>query len=64
MLPVLADMIAKAAERTQLWVVTHSRDLTDLIADRTGARALTVVRPDGATTIEGLRFTGRMSEDD
>ncbi len=64
MLPALADMIAKAAERTQLWVVTHSRELADLIADRTGARALTVVRLDGATTIEGLRLTGQMSDDD
>lgn len=64
MLPALADMITKAAERTQLWVVTHSRELADLIGDRTGARALTVVRPDGATTIEGLRLTGRMSDDD
>lgn len=63
MLPALADMIAKAAERTQLWVVTHSRELADLIADRTGARALTVVRPDGATTIEGLKLTGRISDD-
>ncbi|PLP56731.1 ATPase [Mesorhizobium loti] len=63
MLPALADMITKAAERTQLWVVTHSRELADLIADRTGVRALTVVRPDGATNIEGLRLTGQISND-
>ena len=44
MLPSLADMIARAAERTQVWVVTHSRELADLVHERTGSRALTVVR--------------------
>lgn len=58
MLPALADMIAKAAARTQLWVVTHSRDLAELVRERTGARALTVIRVEGATTVEGMRPTG------
>lgn len=64
MLPSLADMIARAAERTQLWVVTHSRELADLVRDRTGSRALTVVRLEGATMIEGMRATGLMPDDD
>ncbi|MDR7221347.1 AAA family ATPase [Aminobacter aminovorans] len=64
MMPALADMIAKAAERTQVWIVTHSRELADLVRDRTGARPLTVVRNDGATTIEGMRITGQMDDDD
>lgn len=64
MMPALADMIAAAAERTQVWIVTHSRELADLVRDRTGARSMTVVRNDGATMIEGMRFTGQMSEDD
>lgn len=64
MMPALADMIAKAAERTQVWVVTHSRELADLVRDRTGARPLTVVRNDGATTIEGMRITGQMDDGD
>lgn len=62
MMPALADMIAAAAERTQVWIVTHSRELADLIWERTGARALTVVRRHGATTIERMRLTG--AEDD
>lgn len=64
MMPALADMIARAAERTQVWVVTHSRELADLVHDRTGSRALTVVRNEGATTIEGMRITGQMDDDD
>lgn len=64
MLPALADMIARAAERTQLWVVTHSRELADLVHDRTGSRALTVVRLEGATMIEGMRPTGLRPGDD
>ncbi|WP_378947141.1 AAA family ATPase [Mesorhizobium sp. ANAO-SY3R2] len=64
MMPALADMIAAAAERTQVWIVTHSRELADLVRERTGARALTVMRRDGATTIEGMRATGMMPEED
>lgn len=64
MLPSLADMIARAAERTQVWVVTHSRELADLVHERTGSRALTVVRLEGATMIEGMRTSGLMPEDD
>jgi len=51
MLPALADMIARAAERTQVWVVTHSRLLADLIGERTGAMPMSVTRIAGATTV-------------
>ncbi|WP_271897530.1 AAA family ATPase [Candidatus Phyllobacterium onerii] len=64
MLPALADMISQAAERTQLWIVTHSRALADEISARTGVRAMTVVRQDGATSIEGLRLDGHFGDDD
>ncbi|MFJ7355308.1 AAA family ATPase [Phyllobacterium sp. NPDC097923] len=64
MLPALAEMIANAAERTQVWVVTHSRILADEIEARTGARALTVVRDHGATTIKGVRVSGGYADDD
>ncbi|MCX8569055.1 AAA family ATPase [Aminobacter sp. MET-1] len=64
MMPALAEMIAKAAERTQVWIVTHSRELADLVRDRTGARPLTVVRNEGATSIEGMRITGEMPDDE
>lgn len=63
MLPALADMIAQAAERGQLWIVTHSRVLADEITARTGVRALTVVRQDGATSIEGMKLRGGFEDD-
>lgn len=63
MLPALADMIAQAAERTQLWIVTHSHTLADEITARTGVRALTVVRKDGATSIEGMKLSGSFEDE-
>jgi len=59
LLPALAKVIGKAAERTQVWVVTHSRTLADSLAEETGVLPRTVVRKDGATWLEGLtRFVG------
>lgn len=63
MLPALADMIAQAAERTQLWIVTHSRLLAEEITARTGVRAMTVLRQDGATLIEGLKLSGGFDDE-
>ncbi|GAB1583330.1 AAA family ATPase [Phyllobacterium phragmitis] len=51
MLPALARMIARAAERAQVWVVTHSTVLADAIRDQTGARPAIVERQGGETTV-------------
>ena len=60
----LARLIAKAAERTQVWLVTHSERLAAAIA-QTGAGAIrTVTKCDGATTIEGLTRLGTFRDDD
>ena len=60
----LARLIAKAAERTQVWLFTHSERLAAAIA-RTGAGAIrTVTKRDGATTIEGLTRLGTFRDDD
>lgn len=60
----LAEMIVQAAERTQLWLVTHSERLAKAIED-TGAGAVrTVVKRDGATTIEGLTLMGTFRDDE
>ena len=63
MLPALAGMIARAAERTQVWVVTHSARLASLIADETGARVMVVVRENGATGIAGMRLGGGFADE-
>jgi predicted ATPase len=64
LLPALAATIVKAAERTQVWVVTHSRELADAIEERSGIAARTVIRRDGATWIEGLGNLGTFTDED
>ena len=60
----LAEMIVRAAERTQLWLVTHSERLAKAIED-TGAGAVrTVVKRHGATTIDGLTMLGTFRDDE
>lgn len=64
MLPALASMIESAAKESQVWVVTHSQVLTDAVSDLCGVRARRVIRPDGATSIEGLSLTGTIGDDE
>lgn len=64
LLPALAATIVKAAERTQVWVVTHSRELAGAIAERSGAVPREVVRRDGATWMEGLNQLGLFDDED
>jgi len=60
----LGRMVAQAAERTQVWLVTHSERLAQAI-DKTGAGAIrTVRRTNGATTIDGLTMLGTFRDDD
>lgn len=60
----LGRMIASASARTQIWLVTHSERLAEVIR-RSGAGAVrTVLKRDGATTIEGLTLLGTFRDDD
>ncbi len=63
LLPALARAMARAAERTQVWVVTHSGLLADAIADETGTAPHTVVRRNGSTWLDGLSEIGIFPED-
>ena len=63
LLPVLARTIVKAAERTQIWVVTHARDLADAIAAESGVIAREVVRTDDGTWLEGLNQIGLFTDE-
>ena len=58
LLPALARATAKAAERSQVWVVTHSQVLADAIAEETGITPRQAIRRDGGTSIEGLSELG------
>ncbi len=60
----LARLIANAAERTQVWVVTHSEPLAAALAEEGGIRPRTVVKQEGATWIKGLRLVGTFDDED
>lgn len=63
LLPHLARLIVKAAERTQIWVVTHSRLLADTIAEESGVVPREVIRRNGATWLDGLTQFGEFEDD-
>ena len=64
LLEPLARLLVRAAERTQVWLVTHSERLAAAVAEHAGVLPHTVVKRDGATWIEGLRLAGDFAEDE
>jgi predicted ATPase len=63
LLDPLARMIVRAAERTQIWVVTHSDRLAEAVARYGKVDPRTVVKRDGETWIEGLKLYGAFADD-
>ncbi|MFN3514718.1 MAG: AAA family ATPase [Phenylobacterium sp.] len=60
----LGALIAKASERTQVWLVTHSERLAAAV-EASGAGAVrTVLKRNGATAIEGLTPFGAFRDDE
>jgi predicted ATPase len=64
LLPPLARLIARAAGKTRIWIVTHSEALADAIREETGRPARRVVKENGATSIEGLKLTGEYRDEE
>lgn len=64
----LSRLIVRAAERTQVWVVTHSNRLADAVTTAGVGKVREVIKLDGATQILGLRrwgaFEGEKSRSD
>lgn len=60
----LARLVTRAAERSQIWLVTHSQALAEAIAEAGTGKVRTVQKRDGATWIEGLSLTGRFIDED
>jgi len=54
----LARLIAKAAERTQIWLVTHSERRAAALAKHGRVRPRSVIKKQGETWIEGLTLAG------
>lgn len=59
----LAGMVVNAAKRSQVWLVTHSERLAQAVNAAGGAMVRTVVKTDGATTIEGLKAWGEFEDE-
>lgn len=64
LLPPLARMIVQAAKRAQVLVVTHSEALAACIAAGGGVKVRTVLKQDGATSVEGLARWGEFQDDE
>jgi predicted ATPase len=64
LLEPLARTIARAAQRTQIWVVTHSERFADALAGSANVKPRTVIKRDGGTWIDGLKLYGEFDEDD
>ncbi len=64
LLPPLARLIARAAFKTRIWIVTHSETLADAISEQTGKPPRRVVKEAGATWIEGLKLTGEYRDEE
>jgi len=64
LLEPLARLIAGAAERTQVWLVTHSERLAAALARYGRVQPRTEIKKEGETWIEGLKLTGSFAEDE
>lgn len=64
LLPPLARLIARAAQKSRIWIVTHSEAFAASLLEETGKKARRVIKRDGATEIEGLKLTGAFSDED
>ena len=64
LLPPLARLIGQAAQKSRIWVVTHSDAFAAALKEETGKKARRVVKCDGATEIEGLKLTGAFCDDE
>ena len=60
----LADLVARAAQRSQVWLVTHSDRLAAAIAARDCGKVRVVTKVAGATQIEGLKPWGAFADDE
>lgn len=58
LLEPLAKVIAMASQRSQIWLVTHSDQLAEHLANHAGAYPKRIFKENGQTRIDGLKITG------
>lgn len=64
LLAPLARLVARAAQKSRIWIVTHSETFAAALLEETGKKARRVIKRDGATEIEGLKLTGEFRDED
>lgn len=64
LLPPLARLIAQAAQRARVWIVTHSDALAAALHEETGKKPRRVIKEDGETGIEGLSMAGTFRDEE
>lgn len=64
LLAPLARLIAKASRRADIWIVTHSEHLMDALRSESSVPLRRVIKPNGATTIEGLAIGGEYRDEE
>ncbi len=64
LLDPLARLVAKASERAQIWLVTHSEPFAGALRKYGAVEPLTVIKRRGETWIEGLKLIGSFSDDE
>ncbi|MDF2114953.1 AAA family ATPase [Roseiarcaceae bacterium H3SJ34-1] len=64
LLPPLARLVAKAARRADIWIVTHSEQLMQALQRESPVPLRRVIKAKGATAIEGLTIGGEFRDGD
>ncbi len=64
LLDPLARLVARAARRTQLWLVTHSERFAEALVKHGKIKPRIVIKREGETWIEGLRLAGDFGADE
>jgi predicted ATPase len=64
LMEALAGLIVQAAERTRVWLVTHSERLASAVAATGAGKVRTVIKLGGETRIEGLKAWGPFDDED
>jgi predicted ATPase len=64
LLEPLARLIIAASNRSQVWLVTHSQQLANAIADQGNIKPRSVIKRKGETWIEGLKIAHTFEGDD
>jgi predicted ATPase len=59
LLPALSQLIIKAAETTQIWVVTHSAALITALAQSPATRVIELQKELGQTQVKGQNLLDR-----